>query len=180
MVDVAPYQGNYVGTIVRDNAIDAQEARIHVGVGMGSNIWQCPWPDEAPRPPLYGGVVVNNTLVGNNMGYGFAINGVKDWTVLENKDLSAHVGEPSVGCNGRMPSAPGGFQVDLTTSQGTFQSDFESASLGSLVETFPIQELTEGQPSLQSSLGFLGGADTLLAASPSLRVEDQLDLVYVH
>ncbi|KAG7361992.1 hypothetical protein IV203_025658 [Nitzschia inconspicua] len=175
MVDTAPYDGNYAGTIVRNNVIDAKDARIHVGLGMGSQIWQCPLPTEPPRPPLYGGVVVNNTLTGNHMGYGFAINGVKDWTVFENKDLSSHVGEPSLGCNGQMQSPPKGFQFDPVSSHGSFQSEFETASLNSIVETFRIEELDgKKKPAMESWSGrFLPP----VVSSKSVRVEDQVELV---
>ena len=41
MVDYAPYSGDYTGTIVRNNTIEASGAVIRIGLGMGQRIWGC-------------------------------------------------------------------------------------------------------------------------------------------
>jgi hypothetical protein len=61
------------------------------------------------------------------MGYGYAVNGVRDWTVTGNTDNSTHVGTPNAGCGGTV-SAPGRFQVQTSTSS-TLQPEFTSAQL---------------------------------------------------
>lgn len=61
------------------------------------------------------------------MGYGYAVNGVRDWTVTGNVDNSTHVGIPAAGCGGT-PSAPAGFQVQAAASS-TLQPQFTSAAL---------------------------------------------------
>jgi len=61
------------------------------------------------------------------MGYGYAVNGVRDWTVTGNTDTSTHVGTPNAGCGGTV-SPPSRFQVQSATSS-TLQPEFTSAQL---------------------------------------------------
>src|SRR5262249_4804660 len=78
MVDFAPVSGNYTGTIVTGNVIDASGAFIKVGIAMGPDVWAC------PHTINYGGTVTDNLLQGSHFGYGYAVNGVRDWTVWDN------------------------------------------------------------------------------------------------
>jgi parallel beta-helix repeat protein len=126
MVDYAPYAGNYTGTIVRDNTIDADGAVIRIGLGMGIFVWGC---QPAETKTLYGATVTGNTLRGDRMQYGFAVDGVRDWTVTGNLGEATHSGLPTVDCAGVVASAPAGFQVNPSRSQGTFQPEFQSARL---------------------------------------------------
>jgi hypothetical protein len=80
----------------------------------------------------YGATVTGNTLKGNLMGYGFAVNGVRDWTVTGNTDASKHVGL-TVGNCGVKTSAPAGFQYD-SASASTLQPEFGSAALTGLLD----------------------------------------------
>jgi hypothetical protein len=121
MVDYAPMNGNYTGTRVTGNVIDGKSEFIKVGIAMGPGIWSC------DSRVVYGGTVTNNTLQGLNLGYGYAVNGVSNWTVTGNVDLSRHVGAVSAGCGGT-PSKPAGFQYQNVTSS-TLQSEFRSALL---------------------------------------------------
>jgi parallel beta-helix repeat protein len=124
MVDYAPVNGNYNGTVVTNNTIDAKGALIHVAIGMGPSIWGCPTPTINQ-----GGTVTNNVLTGTHMGYGYAVNGVSNWTVTGNTDLSTHVGTPHPGCGGTV-SAPTGFQVEAGgATSSTLQSQFMPALL---------------------------------------------------
>jgi parallel beta-helix repeat protein len=123
MVDYNPYDGNYSGTIVRNNIIDAASAVIRIGLGMGTRVWGC-LPAVAENDTLYGGTVTGNTLRGANMQYGFAVDGVREWTALDNIDESTHIGSPSVDCRGRVASTPAGFQYYPQRSEGTFQPEF--------------------------------------------------------
>lgn len=127
MVDYDPYEGNYTGTIVRDNVIEASGAVIRIGLGMGVYVWGC-WPAGTERT-LYGGTVTGNILRGERMQYGFAVDGVRDWTVLDNVDEAVHSGRPSVDCGGRLASAPSGFQYYPLRAEGTFQPEFSQAFL---------------------------------------------------
>jgi parallel beta-helix repeat protein len=125
LVDYAPMNGNYTGTKVTGNTIDAKSAFIKVGVAMGPNIWGCSTNIN------YGATVTGNTLTGDHMGYGYAVNGVRDFTVSGNVDTSHHVGAIGNGCNG-LPSEPKGFQVQNQTGS-TLQSQFTTATLGYLL-----------------------------------------------
>ena len=124
MVDYAPMNGNFTGTLVTHNTIDAQGAFIKVGLAMGQQVWNC------TTGTLYGATVTDNTLQGQYMGYGYAVNGVQNWTATGNIDDSRHVGSQTAGgCFGSpAASQPGGFQVEKQTSS-TLQPEFTSAVL---------------------------------------------------
>lgn len=121
MVDYAPTSGNYTGTLVTNNTIDARGALIKVGIAMGPAVWTC------ARTTNFGGTVTNNVLQGDYFGYGYAVNGVADWTVDGNSDFSTHVGTVHAGCGGT-PSDPAGFQYQAATSS-TLQCEFVPAVL---------------------------------------------------
>jgi parallel beta-helix repeat protein len=118
MVDYAPVNGNYTGTTVTDNVIDGEGAYIKVGIAMGPQVWGC------GSGTNYGGTVTGNTVEGENIGYGYAVNGVTDWTVTGNTDTARHVGVTAAGCGGAT-SAPGAFQV-ASAASSTLQSQFVS------------------------------------------------------
>jgi parallel beta-helix repeat protein len=122
LVDYAPVNGNYTGTVVRGNVIDAKGAFIKIGVAMGWQAWTCRGPGT-----VYGASVTGNRLRGLHMGYGYAINGVRDWTVTGNVDESRHVGLPSTECGGQQ-SDPDGYQMASAT-RSVLQPEFTSARL---------------------------------------------------
>ena len=130
MADILSYLGNFTNLRVRRNTIDAQGAAIQVGLLMGRRVFTCA-PDEevAQEPLLYGAIVTENRLQGNHMRYGFAVDGVRDWTVTGNIDNATHSGTPGTPCNGQMPSPPAGFQKYSPRAQGVFQAEFAEAFL---------------------------------------------------
>ncbi len=129
MVDFHPYEGDYTGTRVRGNVIDAAGAVIRIAMGMGHRVWVCLDADDPNDYTLFGAVVTENTLRGDHMQYGFAVDGVRDWTVMDNTDLAIHSGTPTVDCRGRVASSPVGFQYHSARAQGAFQSEFIEADL---------------------------------------------------
>lgn len=129
LVDYAVYGGSYTNTRVRRNVIDAAGAVIRIGMGMGWRVWVCLDPASSEDPSIYGGSVTNNTLMGDYMQYGFAVDGVRDWTVTGNTDLATHSGTPTIDCNGQLASPPAGFQIHSARAQGTFQPEFTEAIL---------------------------------------------------
>lgn len=129
MVDYDPYDGNYTGTIVRNNAIDAASATIRIALGMGPRVWGCLPAQGAPKDTIHGGTVMGNTLHGDFMQYGFALDGVKDWKVGGNSDFSTHTGIPALDCAGKVASAPAGFQWDPAHVQAELQPEFAHAQL---------------------------------------------------
>jgi len=127
MVDFDPYEGNYTGTIVRNNTIEAAGAVIRIGLGMGPRVWGC-WPADSDKT-LQGAVVTGNILRGEKMQYGFVVDGVQDWTVTGNIDEALHSGTPSVDCRGQIASVPAGFQFYAPRAQGFFQDEFAESFL---------------------------------------------------
>jgi hypothetical protein len=137
MVDYGPFDGDYTRTVVDSNVIEGAGRRIRIGLAMGTRTWTC--LPNAPR--LSGGVVSHNILQGE-MGYGYAVNGVSDWVVMNNVARGRHTGLPAIGCAGRLPSVPGPFQIAREHSSGTFQTEFADAHLDSALFAF-------GDPSFQ-------------------------------
>ncbi|MBT0771237.1 right-handed parallel beta-helix repeat-containing protein [Kineosporia sp. J2-2] len=125
MVDYGPMDGNYEGTVVSRNTIRADGALVKIGLAMGPGVWSC------TDTVVTGGTVTDNTLEGSTMGYGYAVNGVKDFTITGNTDRSTHVGIPNGTCDGTNPE-PAGFLSD-TVQGGTVQSDFQQTSLNFLL-----------------------------------------------
>lgn len=128
MVEDVAYGGSFAGTVVRNNIIDASGAVIRIGLGMGARVWLC-LPPNSTGHYATGGTVTGNTLRGAKMQYGFAADGVRDWTVTGNIDEATHSGKPSLDCNGRVASAPAGFLYDRARSEGVFQPEFTDAQL---------------------------------------------------
>lgn len=122
MVDFAPVAGNYRGTRVNANVIEARSSLIKVAIAMGPRVWSACWTDTN-----IGGSVTNNLLKGAHMGYGYAVSGVREWTVTGNRDQSQHVGQVGSQC-GQTPSAPAGFQVQFA-DQSTLQPEFVPANV---------------------------------------------------
>ena len=122
MVDYGPYDGNYNGTVVTGNTVDASGALIRIGMAMGGRVWGCPDDGEAT---LTGATVTNNTLTGDNMGYGFVIDGVSDWTVTGNSSGATHSGDTGNGCDGTATDSPTDFLMHGSHAAGTFQDEFE-------------------------------------------------------
>ncbi|MEE9247995.1 MAG: right-handed parallel beta-helix repeat-containing protein [Dehalococcoidia bacterium] len=138
MVDTGPYDGDFSGTRVTGNVIDARGALIRHGIDMGPYVGCIPPKEMTSRS--FGAVVADNVLMGNHMGYGFVVSGVRDWTVTGNVDLSTHLGpEGGMDCFGQPVDPPGGFQFNPSTSNGTFQEEFEEAVFGFASSLWPLQ-----------------------------------------
>jgi len=141
MVDFGPFDGNYAGTRVHANVIDADGATIRVALGMGYRVWSCVDPNDPTDYTLFGATVSDNILRGTHMQYGLAVDGVRDWTVTGNQDLASHSGTPTGQCNGQVASPPAGFQINRTRAQGTFQPEFVDA-----VVEFAVGAITDQGP----------------------------------
>jgi parallel beta-helix repeat protein len=139
MEDYWPLDGDFTGTRVTGNIIDAAGEMIRKGISMGPHMG-CgpPWEEQPYRSR--GAVVSDNTLTGDHMAHGFVIGGVEDWTATGNVDLPTHltpIGEAD--CFGKDVAPPGGFHIDPTTSTGIFQEEFEAATVGGSTEMWPLQ-----------------------------------------
>jgi len=75
---------SYRGTVVRNNLIDSAGARIHIAVPMGGWIWG---PANGSHV-LVGGEVTGNLLLGRAAGYGFAANGIDEFTIAGNRSTA--------------------------------------------------------------------------------------------
>jgi parallel beta-helix repeat protein len=122
MVDYAPMNGNYTGTVVKNNVIDGKSAYIKVGIAMGPQVWTCTTGTN------HGATVTGNTIEGANIGYGYVVNGVTDWTVTGNTDTAQQVGTPHGACGGTTAS-PAPFLVDrANATSSTLQSQFVNST----------------------------------------------------
>ena len=140
MEDYHPLEGDFTGTRVTDNVIDAAGAMIRKGIGMGPHTGCIP-PGEAVLRSR-GAVVTGNTLMGTHMAYGFVVDGVEDWTLTGNVDLSTHLTpEREVHCFEDLADPPGGFQFNPLTSDGTFQAEFEAATLAFTIDFWTFQSV---------------------------------------
>ena len=131
MVDYLPYDGDYTNTVVADNRIVADGARLHIGLAMGWRTWVCfdAASSSFSDPTLRGAVVRGNSLEGPDMRFGYAVDGVTDWTVTGNTSTATHTGTPVRPCNGDTADAPAAFQRHEARSSGTFQAEFQDARL---------------------------------------------------
>ena len=93
LVDAAPFDGDYTGTIVRANMIDAASRIIRVGIGIGPSVWS-----DDTETVLKGGSVIGNGLRGRYMGFGIAAAGLDGWTIKDNWDEAVHGGQKSARC----------------------------------------------------------------------------------
>ena len=124
-------QGNYTGTVVDSNVIDGAGQRILVGLAMGSRAWTC-----QPNAPTITGAIVSRNVLQGDLGYGYAVSGVTNWTVMDNVDNARHSGTPVRSCAGVLPSPPGPFQIARNRSSGTFQNEFTDAVLDAALFAF--------------------------------------------
>jgi len=128
LVSSEVYEGNYTGTIIQNNIIESAGAVIRIAVPMGPRVWLCIDENEDVET-IYGATIINNILRGDQVQYGFIVDGVVDWTVMDNIDEATHIGVPTNHCNGRIPSKPAGFMYNPDRSEGNFQPEFISAFL---------------------------------------------------
>ena len=126
MVDYRPYSGNYSGTTVTNNVIDAQGAMIKVGLAIGPAVW------ANSTKVVYGGTVTNNLIKGNYLGYAVAVSGVKNFTVTNNMVSGNFSGQqdffsetntdPYPKCSASHPNPPAQpFLMNPRRSAGSFQ-----------------------------------------------------------
>lgn len=86
---------DYRGVVVRNNLIDAFGERIHIGIPMGGACWNQNMADSV----LVGATVENNTLAGGGCAYGFAANGIENFTVVGNvfNGVCSGIGDAAAG-----------------------------------------------------------------------------------
>ncbi|MBX5452945.1 MAG: right-handed parallel beta-helix repeat-containing protein [Acidobacteriia bacterium] len=124
LVDYQPFFGDYTGTIVRHNRIEADGGFIKVGIAIGPATWQ---PDKGLVNS--GGQVIDNLITGSGIGYGIVVSGVNNFVVMNNRVAAKLGGAVGPGCP-RNQIAPGqALVVNPGNSQGRFQADFLQAPI---------------------------------------------------
>ena len=157
MVDYGPWDGDFSGTRVTGNTIDAAGELIRRGISMGPYVGCIPAEETILRSR--GAVVTDNVLAGSHMGWGFAVSGVEEWTVNGNVDASTHRQPPGeLDCFGTPSNAPSGFQINPLTSSGSFQDEYETAVFGFTVGWWPADAVFE-----EECMAGLIGEDELAA-----------------
>lgn len=131
LVSTKPFDGNYTGTIISDNVVDASgpQAYFRVGIGSGAAIWT-----DDQESVLYNASIIGNTVQGESYGYGIAVTGVEGWTVQENTVTVGEDGFWGVSNVGKCPDdppnhPPTSFLYNPDTSHGSFQTDFVAGSV---------------------------------------------------
>lgn len=128
MVDYNPNKGNYEGTIVDNNTIIAESAMINNGIGMGKGAYNTQFCTDPTTEKNRGATVTNNILSGRYMGYGYVVNGVNDWTVMNNTSTATNIGTPTNSCDSKTLPPPMAFAIQQNTSEGTFQPEFTNVN----------------------------------------------------
>jgi hypothetical protein len=126
MVDVGPWEGSYLDTVVSHNVIDALGGLIRIGIGIGPPVWS-----DDLETTLQDGRVTDNILRGYWMGYGIVAAGVKNFTVTDNLSTARHSGLRGSRCPTEPfeNSPPMAFLYNATSTQGDIQQDFVDGSV---------------------------------------------------
>lgn len=172
MVDYGPFDGDFRGTVIEGNTIDAAGALIRHGIPMGPYNGCVPAEETTERSR--GAVVRNNTLMGEHMGFGFMVSGVEDWTVEGNVDLSTREPYLEAGdCFDDPTNVPGSFQYRPSTTEATLQSEFEAATFAFATEYWPLHTVAN-VPCLEGLIGEFAMAKIRSgdAGTPWLAIEE--------
>jgi hypothetical protein len=126
LVDYHPFDGDYAGTIVRHNVIEAAGGFIKIGIAIGPAVWGL-GHGEINR----GASVTDNVIEGDGgFGYGIAIDGARGLTVTGNRTQ----GHPHAVWGPRCPpmhAQPSlGLVRNPATTDGMFQAGFQTGMLG--------------------------------------------------
>lgn len=124
LVDYGPFDGDYTGTIVRHNRIEARGGYIKVGIAAGPDVWG----DHRARINR-GAAISDNQLIGQHFGSGIAVQGVQDFTVVRNTASGHFEGRKAAGCHTITSEPHAAFLIGRKFSTGRFQPDFREAEL---------------------------------------------------
>lgn len=114
---------DYRGVEVNNNLIDALGARVHIGFPCGMDVWH----ENKQNRIIVGANVTDNEMIGKTGGYGFAVSGVKDFTVIRNK-ATAVFEERGDGLPNNPPDEPAAFIYDSSKIFNcNLQKEFEPA-----------------------------------------------------
>ena len=125
LVDRQPYDGDYTGTVVRDNTVRSDGAPMHIGIAQGWGAWFCAdEPHEYVTSELHGASVLDNHLGGAQLIYGMVVSGVRDWTVTGNDVEPNRIAQAATtGCESKVAD-PTALLIQSARAKGTFQPGF--------------------------------------------------------
>ncbi len=109
---------DYRGVEVKNNVVHALGARVHIAYPCGLDVWNM---NENKRI-LQGAKVLQNSIIGDIGGYGFAVGGVKDFKITNNS-AGALFEERGDGLPGNLPDGPAAF---IYEAGNTFKSDLQN------------------------------------------------------
>jgi len=108
---------DYRGIEVKNNIVYGLGARVHIAYPCGLDVWNM----NTNKRILQGAEVMHNTIIGDIVGYGFAISGVKDFKVINNT-ANALFEEKGDGLPGKPPDDPAAF---IYEADNTFESELQ-------------------------------------------------------
>ena len=118
MVDYAPYSGDYTGVIVTNNTIWAESAFIKTGIAIGPAVWGADKTNYNRN-----GIVRDNTIMGESMGYGIVVSGAYNFTILDNVRTANFTGAFTANCDTPNNAPPMPF-LKSTRVEGNLQPSF--------------------------------------------------------
>jgi Right handed beta helix region len=125
MVDYGPFDGDYTGTIVRHNRIQAPGGYIKIAIAAGPVVW-----GERHGRAVRGAEITDNSIVGDNIGFGIAADDVADFTIAGNRAQGRFGGVRGDRCWPDMTLTGSAFIRNPASTSGTFQKEFEAGFLG--------------------------------------------------
>ena len=102
---------DYRGVEVKNNLVDALGARVHIAFPCGPDVWHL----TSHQRIIVGAKVRGNEIAGNIGAYGFALAGVQDFEITNNK-ATAVFEESGDGLPGNPPDEAAAFIYDASTT----------------------------------------------------------------
>ena len=124
LVDYKPFDGDYTGTIVSGNRIEADGGYIKVAIAIGPAAW-----GEDKGLINHGGTVSDNVIAGKGIGYGIVVSGVSDFTIQGNQVQATLGGRPGPRCPQGQAGPGQALVLSPANSQGRFQSGFVTSPI---------------------------------------------------
>jgi hypothetical protein len=168
MVDYAPYSGDNTGVTVTNNTIWARSAFIKTGIAIGPAVWGADKTNYNRN-----GVVHDNTIMGNTMGYGIVVSGANNFTVLDNLSVANYSGAFTSNCYTPNNAPPMAF-LKSTRVEGNFQPSFV---LGRAQYIICIEPVVSGTYTYQSGQLNLYSNDQINLQNATLILQNDGNLV---
>ena len=124
LVDFAPFDGNYEGTIVQNNRVIGVGGFIKIGIAVGPSVW------GADNTSFIHGVTVRgNTVSGSSVGYAIAIDGARDLFVEDNIVTAKFAGKLGGKCYKNYSYPSSSFIVNPDRVTGVVQQGFARTAI---------------------------------------------------